>query len=281
MIMNTVPGTSIGGGMELSVTGAVEMALPGKEPLPLSESARRVQETIVVRLMALADEDWHSCLEPDFRKQWAEILHMVDRYQQEIAAFSHVQPACAAGCAACCNHWVEDVNSFEAEIIADHIRRCFPERVSRIVRQCRDDEKRLERLDEIVQESMAALGPRSRRASADPVDTLLAQFYRLGIPCPLLDNSKCLAYRVRPLTCRMYVNFSDSSRCAPGSIDAGDVPTYLFDLEEKADGIIDQLHFRFARFAGNTGLRSLLPEYLHNREREPPAGKAARGTAAF
>jgi hypothetical protein len=60
----------------------------------------------------------------------------------------------------------------------------------------------------------------------------------------------------------MYVSFSDPFRCSPDDINEGDTPTYLFDLEEEADALIDALHFKFLRFEGDSGLRSLLVKYL-------------------
>jgi hypothetical protein len=60
----------------------------------------------------------------------------------------------------------------------------------------------------------------------------------------------------------MYVSFSAPEQCDPAYIDNENIPTYLFDLEEGADSIIDRLHFRFLKFENDTGLRSLLAKYL-------------------
>jgi Fe-S-cluster containining protein len=146
--------------------------------------------------------------------------------------------------------------------MAEYLKEHHPQQVSRIVRQCRNDEKTLRDLNEIVETKLAASRNDPSTAALDPVDLLLASFYRLRSPCPLLENGLCLAYAVRPLTCRMYVSFSAPERCDPAYIDKDDIPTYLFDLEEEADGVIDRLHFRFLKFKNVTGLRPLLAAHL-------------------
>ncbi len=233
-----------------------------KEPLPVPPGAKKIHDRIHKLLVVLSGSNVHSCLEPEFKRTWNTILDLIDRYQQEIASAAQLAMSCAGGCTACCCHWVEDVNSFEAEIIADYIRRRFPDKISEIAARCRNDDNRLRSLNEIVETKINALNPRGSKDALDPVDLLLASFYQLRILCPLLEQGLCIAYPVRPLTCRMYVSFSDPSRCSPDFINAEDIPTYLFDLDEQADSIIDSLHFKFLKFENDTGLRSLLVKYL-------------------
>ncbi|MBN2189048.1 MAG: YkgJ family cysteine cluster protein [Chitinispirillaceae bacterium] len=233
-----------------------------KQPLSVPPAAHKTHAEIFRLLTSLEAGDIRSCLEPEFKKRWAEILELIDRYQIEIADASGMAISCRKRCAACCWHWVEDVNSFEAEIIAEHLKEHHPEKIGRIVRQCRDDEKTLRDLNEIVESKLASARSDPSAAAIDPVDLLLASFYRLRKPCPLLDNGLCLAYAVRPLTCRMYASFSPPERCDPDYIDEGDIPTYLFDLEEEANSVIDRLHFRFLKSKNITGLRPLLAGYL-------------------
>jgi Fe-S-cluster containining protein len=233
-----------------------------KKPLPVPPAAEEIHKQIHERLAALETGGSRSCLEPAFKKTWREILHLIDRYQKEIAGASGMVISCAKGCAACCCHWVEDVNSFEAEMIAEHIKSTCSDKIPSIRAQCRRDEESLLKLNDIVETKLAAEHDRPSADAIDPVDLLLASFYRLRSQCPLLENGQCIAYPVRPLTCRMYVSFSKPEQCDPAYIDNEDIPTYLFDLEEAADGIIDRLHFRFLKFENDTGLRSLLAKYL-------------------
>jgi Fe-S-cluster containining protein len=233
-----------------------------RKPLPVPPAAAEIHKKIFARLSALSADDICSCQDLGFKAAWSEIVDLICRYQQEIASASHLTISCAAGCSACCCHWVEDVNSFEAEMMAQHLKENHPEKVSRIVTQCKKDEETLANLNGIVESKLAAADRDPAAAGLDPVDLLLASFYRLRSQCPLLDNGRCLAYPVRPLTCRMYVSFSAPLRCDPRHTDNDDIPTYLFDLDEKANEIIDALHFRFRKFKDDTGLRSLLAKYL-------------------
>lgn len=238
---------------------------PLKKTLPVPQAAREIHKKIADRLAALEGGGFRSCLEPGFRKAWGEVLGLVSRYQEEIVRVSRMTTSCSAGCVACCFHWVEDVNSFEAEILAAYLGKKHAGSVGRIAAQCRRDEKALERLNAIVEEKLGGERNHPLAAALDPVDLLLASFYRLRRPCPLLENGRCLAYPVRPLTCRMYVSFSAPERCDPDYLSEEDIPTYLFDLEEEADTAIDRLHFRYQKFENVTGLRSLLERYLSVR----------------
>jgi hypothetical protein len=58
------------------------------------------------------------------------------------------------------------------------------------------------------------------------------------------------------------MSFSDAMLCNPEYQDQEDIATYLLNLEENANTILDRLHFRYQRFAGESGLRSLLLKHL-------------------
>jgi Fe-S-cluster containining protein len=233
-------------------------------PLGVSETARPVLGRIIGQLKALETLTVSSPLDETFLCRWRRVLDDIDIFQQQMIAGSDYSVTCTRGCATCCYHWVEDVNSFEAEIIADKIRRMFPHRVGEILRGCRDDCEELERLDVLVQNRLEEHDVRQSSGPAiDPVDLLLHVFYRLGRPCPLLDaEGCCMVYDERPLTCRMYLSFSDPIRCDPEYITTSSTSTFLVDLSESANTILDRLHFAHMRFEGDTGLRSLLARYL-------------------
>lgn len=231
----------------------------------LGPAARAVNRQMVTVLQRMQRSRAPSCLEPAFRDLHRQLLEKVDEFQRLVLIDEDRTPTCTRGCQACCWHWVEDVNSFEAEIVADYVRRMYPERVDGIVRACREDMEAIADLDAVVARKLRECQAEIRKQNApiDSVDLLLACFYRLRRPCPLLDSDgSCSVYPVRPLTCRIYVSFSEQYRCDPDYIDEGSPPTALLDLEEQANGILDSLHFRFQRFGGDTGLRSLLASYL-------------------
>lgn len=231
-----------------------------KEPLPVPSSAVKIHQQIVEELKRLGDLPVHDPLDVKFRTKFNNILEHFESYQSRVVEASAYRKSCSEGCAWCCCHWVEDVNSFEAQIIADYIRCNLPHKKDDIIRKCKDDLTVLENLDTLVNEKLEQV---LCRGDLDPTNLLLSSFYQLKRPCPLLSpEGTCSVYPVRPLTCRIYMSFSDPSRCSPENINDGEIVTYLLDLEEESNELLDELHFRFCRYEGDTGLRSVLMKYL-------------------
>ncbi|NLW33809.1 MAG: hypothetical protein GXY77_20360 [Fibrobacter sp.] len=230
--------------------------------LPLSKKASLILSEIAEKLEALLYADEVSCLTRNFRKCIAEIMVRFSEYQNEVLRYSKLKKSCKKGCSYCCCHWVEDVNSFEMDIIADYIKTNIPEKIEEIIRSCKADIQELERVDEIVNIKLSKLSG-NEKVGIDQVDLLLSVFYQLERKCPLLaSDGSCMIYDIRPITCRIYMNFSDPFLCKPGYINKDNVVTCLLDLNEKSNNLLDQLHFKYLRFRGDTGLRSLLVKYL-------------------
>jgi Fe-S-cluster containining protein len=232
----------------------------------LGEATRATHRAIVETLSRMLRIEADSPLNQSFLDLHHTLLRHIDTFQHQVLRDESREPSCAKGCAACCMHWVEDVNSFEGEILADHLRRSLPERIPGILTQGQEDIGVIENLDEEVHEAMR----RSRKertqsgAEFDHVDLLLASFYRLRRPCPLLAaDGGCMVYALRPLTCRVYVSFSHPAHCDPDYAEDHDIPTVLLDLEEEANDLLDELHVRYDRFDNDTSLRSLLVRLLN------------------
>lgn len=231
-----------------------------KSLLPVPVMAIYIHEQIVKNLKQLENTPYSSCLDRKFRRTFTDTLQLFNEYQKTVVANSGKTPSCRSGCAHCCFHWVEDVNSFEAEIIADHIRNKMPGMVQKVIDQCMTDEAELERLASIISSKNIS---EIDNGEIDETDLLLSVFYQMKYPCPFLnEDSSCGIYEIRPLTCRIYLSFSDISKCDPEYINENDIPTYLLNLEEEASDILDRIHFKFQKFEGDTGLRSLICKYL-------------------
>lgn len=237
----------------------------GRINLPISHDARLQMQQIVTLLQTIEKQTYTSASDPRFRLQFGEVIEYVDRYQRLLVREADAPISCSKSCSDCCNHWVEDVNSFEMAIIADFIEKKMPEKKQQIIGQCLDDSIELERIEKLVNAKLLEKGIAGDSEAIDSVDLLLSVFYQMRRPCPLLsDRGVCMIYPVRPLTCRIYVSFSDPLRCNPDYINNEVIPTCLLDLSEPANRILDRLHFRFLQFEGDTGLRSLLGKYLQN-----------------
>lgn len=241
---------------------AAKRILGGMPSPAIPSGAAFLLEQMVNRLRLLERLDCPSPLDTRFRSLFREITGLAGRYQEVVISHSEYTLSCAKGCASCCFHWVEDVNSFEAEIIADRIRSVMPDRIEAVRKQCCDDLRELERLEGFVDTRLrGATGTGGEEI--DPVDLLLGVFYRMRRPCPLLDGEgNCMVYDIRPLTCRIYVSFSDPVRCDPEYVRSEMIRTCIIDFSEEVNRILDTLHFRYMRFPDDTGLRSQLEKYL-------------------
>lgn len=114
-------------------------------------------------------------------------------------------PACRSGCAWCC---YQKVGTVAAEVL----------RVARFLRESLP-------ADETAAVRARAAEVTVRRRALPPGERKRARF-----PCPLLSENRCLAYPVRPLTCRGY-NSTDAELCREvlgpgGGRPGGEVPDY-------------------------------------------------------
>lgn len=235
------------------------MCFEKRQNIAIPDAAKKIQYHIVRYLKELIAESRMSPSDTEFLEKYYKIVDLFEQFQKEVVNSSPYTVACFKGCYYCCYHWVEDVYSFEAQIIAHFIKTNFNHCVCDIVTQCRRDEKQLIRLRPIVEEKVAA----SQTSDLfDVEDVLLSSFYQLRRACPLLTEEKtCLVYPVRPLTCRAYVNLIDSKHCDPRLLYSIQVPTYLCEMEEEANLLLDQLHEKY-KSCDMSGLRALLAHYL-------------------
>lgn len=253
---------------DLPPTDLDELPVVSKENLPVTDQARQLHSDAVREIRYLLEHAPDSPLEPSFQSRWQKILDTYERFQHSVITHAEQSVCCARGCSYCCNHWVEDVYYFEGALIADYVRREFPEEIPAIMQQFQEDEQELRRLHAIVDSRTADPALMQGLSESDRIDLLLACYYRLRRPCAFLDSAGgCRIYPVRPLSCRMYLNFSDPSFCDPDRVDESDVQTYLLDFEEEASALLDELHRHYDRFSNITGLRSLLLRFLQ----QPPS----------
>lgn len=232
-----------------------------RAPLPVPPAAQAIHLSIIERLKELNNGIFKTCKDPSFQQCWEEIAVLFENYQRETSNDSRLQKTCKEGCAACCCHWVDEVRSFEAEIIADFLRKNCKAKIPSVIDHCREDIAVLGQLNGLVDQKLSVSGG-DEKARIDAEDLLLSVFYQMGRPCPLLEKGACIAYGVRPLTCRGYVSFSDARYCDPEHINDGKAATYLFGFEDDAMGLIEKLDEKFRMVEGEYGLRKLLVKYL-------------------
>ncbi|UOQ46531.1 YkgJ family cysteine cluster protein [Halobacillus salinarum] len=134
-----------------------------------------------------------------FQKLLGEVDHEIGRMEH----FSDLQPNCFKGCAFCC-YFPIVISRMEAKMMFTSIERMPSERKEAIYRHWEAYyEKHKHKLAEGM--SMDVQSPETKLA-----------YKQLNLPCPMLDpeNQLCMAYEIRPVPCRTYLNYSDPLVCA-------------------------------------------------------------------
>lgn len=130
------------------------------------------------------------------------------------------QVSCRKGCGACCRQAVP-VSPAEAWMLADLVASLPPDRKALVLARFEAARERLR--DE-------GFGERSltETTGKNEVAALGLDYFRLGIPCPFLEDESCSIHRDRPSSCREYLVTSPASHCAdPGANPISAVPTAL------------------------------------------------------
>jgi Fe-S-cluster containining protein len=120
--------------------------------------------------------------------------------------------SCRKGCDACCRQAVP-LSLPEAAMIGDIVMAMPRDRRMLVLERF---ERALERLQ---REGFAgrSLGP---EPTMDDVQRLGIKYFKLGIPCPFLENGICSIYPYRPIACREYLVTSPAELCSdPGAND--------------------------------------------------------------
>ncbi len=235
--------------------------------LKIPPSAEKIHSDIIEILRGLLEAGYPDCACDEFRGLYRKAMDLYDEYQRLSVEASGDKMPCGPGCWICCCHYAEDVYSFEAEIIASFVKGLPPELRTRIEDSCEKAVYQIEGLKGIVLEklSLEEYSPISKET--DPDEILLNSYYQLKNRCPFLDEeNRCLIYPIRPLTCRAYINLGDPSVCPPEMINEADTSTYILDLDDEANDILDRLHFRYERYREDTALSSLVLKYLSEDE---------------
>jgi Fe-S-cluster containining protein len=117
------------------------------------------------------------------------------------------QITCRAGCGACCRQLVP-ISQIEARHLARLVEQSPAERRQRARARFAEAVRRLDEAG-----LLETLRHQERVTSAEKLPLGLA-YFRLGIPCPFLEDESCSIYHERPLICREYLVTSPAAHCA-------------------------------------------------------------------
>jgi Fe-S-cluster containining protein len=134
--------------------------------------------------------------------------------------------SCRAGCGACCRQLVP-ITEVEARALRDRIDGLPEPRKSEVLRRFAEARDRLEAA------GLLELLLHPERTTVEQRRALGLDYFRLGLPCPFLEDESCSIHRERPLACREYLVTSPSEHCAdpsPDRIDRVELPLVLSGL---------------------------------------------------
>ena len=200
---------------------------------------------LVAHTQKMAGISYGSALSQEFAQDYRVFFEIFSKWQsQELTKGEPI--TCKSGCAHCCNHWVEDVYSFEITQIAAIIHHELPRPfIEHLIKVCKDDE---ELLLDIVEES----------GSEDEIE-LLNLFFQKERPCPfVMEDKSCAIYEYRPLTCRGFFSRKPVEFCLASHSFDEESATFMTEIPEPVEDLLDEIDAGFITENGPTGLRSQL-----------------------
>ncbi|MFD2045401.1 YkgJ family cysteine cluster protein [Ornithinibacillus salinisoli] len=134
---------------------------------------------------------------------FSELLQQVSDEITSMEESVDMQATCRMGCAFCC-YFPIIINEMEAKLMQKSIAN-FPAERKRKIQQhlSRYYEKYGEKLDQIT------------AINFEEDENFKYKYRKSLVPCPLLntDTNKCMAYEIRPIPCRTYMNYTDPKVC--------------------------------------------------------------------
>lgn len=119
----------------------------------------------------------------------SEMYEMIDNFNESLSEFAkhqNQQIDCKKGCEWCCHQPVYALD-YEMDYLIDFIKRNF-DKPTQIEIKTRAENKN------------------NKLSFLKETDLLNSKF-----PCPLLQNGACIAYRARPMACRIYLSLDVNS----------------------------------------------------------------------
>lgn len=148
-----------------------------------------------------ANQDTSS--EDKILNSFIELLQMVSDEMGNMEKAVQLEATCRMGCAFCC-YFPIIINEMEAKIIKKAIGNLPEKRRIRI-------KNHLSNYYEQYGDKLKSLTQLDFTEDKD----FKFKYRRSLVPCPLLDTktNQCMAYEVRPIPCRTYVNFTNPNVC--------------------------------------------------------------------
>ncbi|SHG28337.1 YkgJ family cysteine cluster protein [Ornithinibacillus halophilus] len=134
---------------------------------------------------------------------YKELLQIVSDEISNMENTIDMTATCRMGCAFCC-YFPIIVNGMEAKLMKKAIASFPSERKNQIEHHLKNYyEKYADKIDDI------------KDLDRETDEDFKLKYRKILIPCPLLntDTNQCMAYEVRPIPCRTYMNYTDPEVC--------------------------------------------------------------------
>ncbi|MFC4387593.1 YkgJ family cysteine cluster protein [Gracilibacillus marinus] len=190
-------------------------------------------------------------------KSYQELLNKVNDEINTMEQFMDVRPSCAMGCAFCCYYPII-INHLEKKCMEESIRAMPESRQNKIKSHILSYKEKYK--NELVELS-----------NLDRDNEQFKNNYKkLNIPCVMLDTStnSCLAYEIRPLPCRTYVNYANPAVCATSTMPKEPVSyeflysQYMGALHELVSELYEEDNLGFARYPDDFYEEKMLFEWF-------------------
>ncbi len=187
-----------------------------------------------------------------------ELLEVVSEEIVQMEEAVQLKPTCQMGCAFCC-YFPIIINEMEAKLMKNAIARMPEERQTRIHEHLRNYfeqyGKELEELTTLDHEE-------------DP--DFKKKYIAKQIPCPMLntETNQCMAYEIRPIPCRTYVNYTNPSVCAENHMPKEPISyeflynEYMGALNEFLQYLYEEGDTGFVEYPNDMYVYRYLPEWL-------------------
>ncbi len=160
-----------------------------------------------------------------------ELYSIYDRYIQ-LSAIEKAEPVfCGSGCSTCCKHYPTSIEPFE--LLYLHAALYNREDYGNIIYAFHQRASIFQKLAGGVVNT------------AQEEDELLYTYFLKNIPCPMLaKDGSCSIYAFRPMTCRMFISFSEPKYCGGTNAISELNRNYVVELPDHIEVILSQISYR-------------------------------------
>ncbi|WP_188456436.1 YkgJ family cysteine cluster protein [Virgibacillus oceani] len=194
---------------------------------------------------------------------FSELLQIVSDEISGMEAAVDMKPTCGLGCAFCC-YFPIIINEMEAKLMKKAIKNFPDERREELQAHfTKYFEQYGEKLDQITALDFEADGD-------------FKYTYKMSqVPCIMLntETNQCMAYEIRPIPCRTYVNYTDPKVCEQNPMPKETISfeflyrEYMGALNEFVQFLYDQGDTAFIHYPDDIYRHDYLPNWFRSYER--------------